>query len=1629
MRSLAVLALLVTVSFCALAQLQTTGHWQPGNYAGLLSSNGFLLAQRDFSDWSLFNIQQPANPQHLFDQRFERLDLETAVFRDPYLYFHAEGSIHVYRRDDEQFSLQTQIEGVDTYRLITAGGGLAYRQDGALHYLDLSDPAAPVDRVWLASFNTSRFHMDGLTLAAVQGEQVVFYAQQTEGDLAEQSRFSHGMNDPEVALSGTHLYLIGLDGALRVYQFQNGQVGNLLDEQQIENTIYPRQILAAGTRLVVRTQLIFDTVSERLFDFSQDPVEVSSQTTGLGSVALENDLLLRGDVDLEIFQWAASGSLALVHRLRGMDRVEDVMALDGRFFVAADRLYEFDFGLQQTPLATIDLDQPILALDGHDQRLFALTKAGEVAVLDIADFREIDRIGGLESCRAGYGGASISYLDEQLFVHCEDRFFHFNLENGLELLEERPLYPAPVTALKATESGFLYMTPVTLNLSRGFESPGLCGSEILTTSYNHIGGLEDFVLSGDLLLAMDSVEETTLFSKGEDQSYQPLVGLYPYGVSAVAMQPGSAVLGVNGGSLLWVDLEDPEHPQIPFEPTPVLPEAETVQGVSRVAMSGTRLVGIAGERTVFGMTLSEASVQGDFAWVPANDDFTAELSLFHSGEQLGKVRLNAITPEGDSAVVEVVLQPGQVRRFQVDALFPGLRNFALELVADVTLDAALQVRGRDLAGNGRPPALLNAVSRDEAGSELFFPLVPGDRVAALAIRAPFAAEDVVVDLSLIGENGKVGQTQVTLNRNRPQGLLMSDLFPNTTMPEGAVVQAQSQGQKLIGAQFSFNAEGHPAGSPALSKPNRLPLEHFKAIEADQSLGNYLESLALEPFVIDVFGAGLSVYHKDAVGTPLWTVRTPGPVWSASRTENQVVVVGEAQLSLYDFDEVNGLNLRESFDIAALDAEVVGNRLYYWYYDGFNYIDLETGALGETCRNFELESGLEVVYQGRFYTAANGALVVSSVNAQGQRESRIALDFDTLGLVNPYELRVSGNSLYIRNDGDQPEIWEFDLTDPLQPALVETRALPGAIDWVLDIADGYLLSSQGNQLRIYNLETLESGSFTAEVTFPAAVCSASLRDGWILVGIGCDYGAQPTYQLLQFQSPENITNHGRPGFGQHLQDYDVDTRGIALLRGGRIHLGRYQDGELTWAEPINAADADSVALHEDQVFTVEKDGDMSLVRVFNRETGVSDYTFLADLAGPKLWVEGGFLILYTSYDYEIYQLEENVGGPLIFRAGSDYPILGFRVRGSDIFLTQETGSPLWIQLASPQDPVVVELSGGFFNYHGKPGLLGDHLYVAGDLYLAGYDLNLPEQRAEIVAFRGGRRLPANDRGLAWLTTTRDAAGFGGEALGLIDGVGLQHIRLDQAGRPLVTGDIAGQNFRHLKAGGSHALIETSAGDIAAYVRLEPLAAALPWVTENASFRARIVIYNHQDQAVTVRLHAVDREGRASEVVREIAAKSSLSSWAGDLFPDMNGYTLKMFSSAEGLTLAEELYKIEDLRSPAQMAAGEPITMGNRLVFPHLSREDVSALVLTRLDENGGETPVSLYWSDEEGGTPTKTELRLQGNRPSATLLRDTAPEGEGPLALIVVAEEGVVLDGAVFIFDAYGRPAMSGPTRR
>jgi len=174
--------------------------------------------------------------------------------------------------------------------------------------------------------------------------------------------------------------------------------------------------------------------------------------------------------------------------------------------------------------------------------------------------------------------------------------------------------------------------------------------------------------------------------------------------------------------------------------------------------------------------------------------------------------------------------------------------------------------------------------------------------------------------------------------------------------------------------------------------------------------------------------------------------------------------------------------------------------------------------------------------------------------------------------------------------------------------------------------------------------------------------------------------------------------------------------------------------------------------------------------------------------------------------------------------------------------------------------------------------------------------------------------------------------------------------------------------------------------------------------------------------------VTTEGEIRETRVVLAGQTMHVFEAGDLFADLNGYSLLI--DAGGVNVHPSFLTINTDpqsggNSPSQTTAGHVSQAGSELLFGYVPGEMVAAVVLEAPLKTVGETALDVTLLDGEG-TVAQTTISLQGRNPKAVLVRDLFPELELPAhgGLLVSAADGTKLVGTTFVFKVQGEPSMS-----
>ncbi|CAM2064645.1 hypothetical protein SCOR_04690 [Sulfidibacter corallicola] len=207
------------------------------------------------------------------------------------------------------------------------------------------------------------------------------------------------------------------------------------------------------------------------------------------------------------------------------------------------------------------------------------------------------------------------------------------------------------------------------------------------------------------------------------------------------------------------------------------------------------------------------------------------------------------------------------------------------------------------------------------------------------------------------------------------------------------------------------------------------------------------------------------------------------------------------------------------------------------------------------------------------------------------------------------------------------------------------------------------------------------------------------------------------------------------------------------------------------------------------------------------------------------------------------------------------------------------------------------------------------------------------------------------------------------------------------------------------------------------------AVIPWVVENPQWSSRVSFLNLDTDAIDARLTAVTREGVRRETRLTLPPQSVVAKSAGDLFPELSGYSLSLeTASTEVLTsfLTFNKEAISGGASPSQTTGWARDTWSPAITFGYLPDDGIYALVLAAPEATQSDTEVQLAIRGEDPDQETVITVQLTKDQPRVLQAADLFPNGvlEGPVSVKATSMNGALLVGTTFVFDEHRQPSMA-----
>lgn len=209
---------------------------------------------------------------------------------------------------------------------------------------------------------------------------------------------------------------------------------------------------------------------------------------------------------------------------------------------------------------------------------------------------------------------------------------------------------------------------------------------------------------------------------------------------------------------------------------------------------------------------------------------------------------------------------------------------------------------------------------------------------------------------------------------------------------------------------------------------------------------------------------------------------------------------------------------------------------------------------------------------------------------------------------------------------------------------------------------------------------------------------------------------------------------------------------------------------------------------------------------------------------------------------------------------------------------------------------------------------------------------------------------------------------------------------------------------------------------------------PWVTNNASFRGKLIVDNLNSEPVEIALTA-QREPDAADPVKTqmiSATVGALGQWvvdAGTVFDQMgdgSAFMVRLTSAADNLAGAFVNIGTQSpsASSPSQTEVFRAAEATDTWLFSYLYNGDgFSAPVVINLGNSAAVVTLSAY---QDGARVAETQFTVQPDMPWADVAANVFPALSGEFFMIAHAE-GAQLLATSFLFNELLEPAMANAT--
>lgn len=1000
--------------------------------------------------------------------------------------------------------------------------------------------------------------------------------------------------------------------------------------------------------------------------------------------------------------------------------------------------------------------------------------------------------------------------------------------------------------------------------------------------------------------------------------------------------------------------------------------------------------------------------EGSFFPFLQNDPLANEQLIFHNSSDSEETISLLAVDDANLTIERNLVLPSRTTQFHsLNSLFSRSSNLTLRIRGSSQVKVSYSVSHPSNDPNTTAPALTTPVKIANMSDQLSIQLAPSQEPHRVVIATPDAPETISFKLKFLDGDRLIDGGNLTLVQGNAFQFTPSTILPGISPGLGGTLLIESSEGRLAG--YALTTQNQRIRS--LTKANQENITKQSPLQTKllASLGTSNQYQQFETDRGDLIAAGASGVLIKQVGREARQLLAETDVRHAFVEGNELWVLRSRTLEVRHAE--NGSLIHQMpQDFNATRMVKHGNLLYLWNpfladVQIFHVQDTFPLSKKETLRT-QGESAFDILVQNNMiYVSTTTGLQSYTFEAEGPTSYLGNLNLGS----NVRQLSTDGEFLYTRTFS---RLFKLEPSPSAQPIVVEEHRPEGSFQ---NMQGGLALFSDFRDNRIWFIHLIDGAIQELGFLPEDEIIGDLIFNNNTLWVQGFD-GSVVEYRIPPNGTIEEVTRFAERTLFIHVER-SKDRTFATEHRKERVILHQIQqlDGRLEIISSWDLGEGFSTGLLAVGDILYVSDRDQGLITM-DVTPGQEPQRIFSN-PGNSYGIVGNdrFIItLEETWRIRIHDLQ-SPGQPTIV---SDFPgtgdfIFNMELDGHLLLLSDFTrGLQIW-DLSDPKEPIEagqVNTSKFFLNATTLDvAFYNQHAYMADSTHMSVVDYRDPYNPVLV------NRIPVRTQTVEVLDSYLFTSSF-------IDSLVYD---ISNAHSPMVISSSSPLNGNGVLDGTTWWIAD---GSHVQALDFQPVRATIPWVASNAAFQTQLQIANRGDHPTNIRLRAITPDGTMQVVNLNLPPNSERTRLAGDLFPELKGYALRIETESTAVdtsftTIARASNGAE--QATAQSPATPTHQLKDGLVFNFPAGSHTAAFaVLAPLNQTLQPIKVRIYG---ERGLIVEGDMILEEMRPSAKLLRSIFPflDTSQALTLTVTSTNGTVLNGTTFVFNEAGRPATTG----